>query len=190
MFPANSEWGLIAVLPEEAMSVTCEGLLYSPRIESPLELASSESLFLGGAALLSPGLRTAALPVWFTAGPCPVSSSWHSMLGWCSLWKPLECKWPLYDRNTTKTFPKGAVRCGGLSTDFPTRLLEQVQCRIATVLRREQMTIELSNSPSPFLLQPFDSGGATLVVRSPTPSFWIRETWEWEVFGALKSNNK
>lgn len=47
--------------------------------------------------------------VWFTAGRCPVPSKWHTTLGWCSPWKPLERTSPLYDRNTTRTFPKGAV---------------------------------------------------------------------------------
>lgn len=82
--------------------------------------------------------------VWFTAGRCPMPSKWHTTLGWCSLWKPLECTSPLYDRNTTRTFPKGAV-----CYRFPTRILAQVQCCIATVMRREQRTMELSNSPSP-----------------------------------------
>lgn len=101
-------------------------------------------------------------PQWLTAGPVP--SLWHTMLGWCPLWKPLECKWPLYDRSTTSTFPKGTVCCGSPSTDFPTRILEQVQFGIATDMRKEQMTMEWSNSPSPFPLQPFDFGGSALTI--------------------------
>lgn len=170
MLPANSESGPGAVLPRGAVSETCEGLIYSSRIKYPLELATSQGLFTGCPALLCPWPLCSSLhlprggPVRLRAGPCPVPASWHTMLGWCSLWKPLERRWPLYDRNTTRTFPKGAVCRGGLSTDFPTRVLEQVQCRIATVTRREQMTVELSNSSSLFPLQTFDLGGSIVLV--------------------------
>lgn len=50
------------------------------------------------------------------------------------------------------------------ATDFPTRILAQVQCCIATVMRREQRTVELSNSPSPCPPQPFDLGRSALTV--------------------------
>lgn len=71
MFPANSEWGLVAVLPEGAMSVTCEGLIYSLRIESPLELASSESLFICGPALLCPWPSYSSLACVVHSRPVP-----------------------------------------------------------------------------------------------------------------------
>lgn len=48
--------------PGGAMSVTCEGFTFSPRIQDPLELASSQSLFTGCPALLGPGFCGAALP--------------------------------------------------------------------------------------------------------------------------------
>lgn len=122
--PTKSEQRLVPALPGTAMSVTCQGLIYSPRIKTHLSwpinslCLSSPAVPLGFEGQLCLHLLCGG-PGWFTAGLCPVASSWHILLGWCPLWKPLDHKWPLYDRNTTRTFPKGAVRCSSCLQIFP-----------------------------------------------------------------------
>lgn len=54
MFSAKSGWGLGPALPGGAVSVTCEGLVYSPRIKYLLELANYQHLFTGCPVLLCP----------------------------------------------------------------------------------------------------------------------------------------
>ena len=79
IFPANSEWGLVPGLLGEAISVTCEGLIYSPRSRHPLSWPGN-SLCLQAVQAL-PWLRQQPClhllcgePGQFTAGPCPVPS--------------------------------------------------------------------------------------------------------------------
>ena len=123
-FPPNSEQRLVPAPPGTAVSVTCQGLIYSPRIKTHLSWLINNVCLSGPAAPLGfQGQLCLHLPWtgpgWFPAGLCPVASSWHFVLGWRPLWKPLERKWPLCDRNTTRTFPRGAVRRGSRLRIFP-----------------------------------------------------------------------
>lgn len=92
MFSAKSGWGLGPALPGGAMSVTCEGLVYSPRIKYLLELANYQHVFTGCPVLLCPwplcsGLASTSCVEALghsqqTHAPCPLRDipSWDGVL--------------------------------------------------------------------------------------------------------------